>query len=103
MIQEFRFYGSGDARHGSKKKVKSYVIVAGRADGFKKGTISVDLKVPSTPPTECMTSKIIYIKYWVKVCEGCHLEFLLVLYGRFFTHFGFNRLLAQLTTVANVI
>lgn len=74
MIQEFTFYGRADAIHGSKQKVKSYVIVAAGADGFQKGTQSVDLKVPATTTTELTTSKIIHIKYWVKVCTDDHLK-----------------------------
>lgn len=53
-----------------KKKLETSVLVKQYTDGcagFKDKEFHVNIEVPSTPPTDVLLSKIIKVRYWIRV------------------------------------
>lgn len=53
-----------------KKKLETSALVTQKTDGcagFEDKDFHVNIEVPSTPPTDVLLSKIIKVRYWIRV------------------------------------
>lgn len=78
LFQEITFYAHADLLCGrrSDQRVYEYILTGVKTDcSIRHDTIYVNLKVPATPPTDTLTSKVVHVEYVIRVNGTCHLNF----------------------------